>query len=64
MREPTIRQAEKAITEVCENCGNEDVFEYLGEQRWPERVAAALGIDPVVSVWRCRHCHTTITHHR
>jgi hypothetical protein len=45
----------------CPSCGHQTQFNYLGEQRWPERVAKAAGISPVVRLWDCQQCHSTIS---
>ncbi len=46
---------------TCPSCHTYIAFQYLGEQHWPEDVAAAAGIETVVHMWRCTHCHTTMT---
>lgn len=48
-------------TAYCPSCQTRAQFQYAGEQRWPERVARAAGIDPVVHLWHCGHCHSTIS---
>jgi|FLYN01.1.fsa_nt_gi ribosomal protein S27AE len=45
----------------CPTCGHPTQFTFLGEQRWPEKVAQTLGIPAVVEQWLCGQCHTTIT---
>jgi hypothetical protein len=45
----------------CPSCGQPSHFIYLGEQRWPEKVAAALGLSPVMLQWSCQICHTTLS---
>jgi len=45
----------------CPACGIATVFEYLGTQEWPKRVAEAMGFDGVVTLWQCCSCHTTLT---
>jgi hypothetical protein len=45
----------------CPTCRQETRFQYLGEQRYPERVAQKLNINPVVMLWRCENCHTTMS---
>lgn len=47
--------------DVCEACGATEGFEYLGEQRWPQAVAEVMGISPLVTLWQCPACGTTIT---
>ena len=46
---------------VCPTCGEWAHFTFLGEQRWPPRVAAALGLSEVMLQWTCSKCHTTIS---
>jgi hypothetical protein len=36
------------------------VFIYLGDQRWPPRLARRKGFS-TMSLWNCQHCHTTIS---
>lgn len=45
----------------CPTCGHETRFIFLGEQRWPEKVAAKLGLPPVMLQWSCESCHTTLS---
>jgi len=45
----------------CPTCGGQSGFDFLGEQRWPERLVEKMGVGPVVTLWRCRDCDTTIT---
>lgn len=52
---PPPRQA------VCSSCGQPTTLTYVGEQRWPARVAERLGVAPVAHLWRCERCQTTLT---
>lgn len=45
----------------CPSCGKLTEFTFLGVQRWPARVAEAAGISPVVNLWDCHSCHSTIS---
>jgi len=45
----------------CPSCDEHTAFTFIGEQRWPEKVAEKLGIPAVVQQWLCGKCHTTIT---
>lgn len=45
----------------CPTCEQETEFTFLGEQRWPPQVAARLGLAPVVKLWSCCCCNTTLT---
>jgi hypothetical protein len=44
----------------CPNCDRHSSFTYLGGQHWSERVAKATAMTPLVHLWRCDHCQTTI----
>ncbi|MBI5671068.1 MAG: hypothetical protein HZC41_23990 [Chloroflexi bacterium] len=46
---------------LCPTCGQVGTFTFLGEQRWPPRVVAATGLGPVVHLWQCNQCQTTLT---
>jgi hypothetical protein len=46
---------------TCPSCGRLTTFSYAGEQHWPLRVAQAVGIDPVVQLWHCNGCHSTLS---
>jgi len=45
----------------CPTCKGRTGFKFLGEQRWPERLVKKMGVGPVVTLWRCQDCDTTIT---
>jgi len=45
----------------CPTCGEQTHFIFLGQQRWPEKVAAKLGLPPVMLQWSCERCHTTLS---
>ncbi len=45
----------------CPSCGQITSFSYSGVQHWPQRVAQAAGIDPVVRLWNCQNCQSTIS---
>jgi hypothetical protein len=53
-----VRVVEREV--YCESCHGIMGFIYIGEQHWPLKVAEAIGIAPVVQVWECSHCHTTV----
>ncbi|MGJ3241086.1 MAG: hypothetical protein ACFE0Q_20415 [Anaerolineae bacterium] len=44
----------------CPSCRANTSFDLVGVQTWPEHVAQQLDMDPVQTVWRCRHCQTTL----
>lgn len=45
----------------CPTCGEHVHFTFLGEQRWPAKVAAALGFSGVMLQWTCESCKTTLS---
>lgn len=51
----TVRQGQ------CPSCGKHTSFTYSGEQHWPLRVAQAAGISPVVQLWTCKSCNSTLS---
>lgn len=46
---------------TCPSCGNTTTFSLTGEQRWPEKIAAAAGLPAVVQLWTCCACGSTIS---
>jgi hypothetical protein len=46
---------------VCPTCGHSTEFTFIGEQHWPPRVVEATGLGPVVQLWMCGTCQTTLT---
>jgi ribosomal protein L37AE/L43A len=48
---------------ICPTCGHYTRFRFVGEQRWPERVAVRLGVSPINRIWQCSHCQTTLSEH-
>lgn len=48
-------------TGECPTCGQFTQFTFIGQQQWPPHIAAAAGIEPVVYLWMCGHCQTTLT---
>jgi hypothetical protein len=57
----SIQMHEHLTPADCPSCGSDAGFMFLAEQRWPERVAVKMGITPLVTLWRCLTCDTTIT---
>jgi uncharacterized protein with PIN domain len=45
----------------CPSCNQRTMFSYAGEQRWPVKVAEAVGIEPVVRLWHCQKCNSTLS---
>jgi hypothetical protein len=46
---------------MCPTCNFRGEFELLGEQHWPPEVAGKLGLPPVIRLWSCPHCMSTIS---
>lgn len=55
VKTPQRRQA------ICPTCAQRTTFTYSGEQRWPSRVAEKMNVAPVMTLWHCDHCHTTLS---
>lgn len=53
--------SEHQIQAKCPSCGQQTRFIYSGEQHWPLRVAQALGVPEVITLWLCGSCRTTIS---
>ncbi|MCU0497669.1 MAG: phage terminase large subunit family protein [Anaerolineae bacterium] len=53
-------QPDLQLATQCPTCGHYSAFTWIGEQRYPERVAKITGIDKV-NLWRCEHCMTTVS---
>lgn len=51
---------ERTRTGMCPTCGCEATFTFVGEQRWPEKVARAAGLPVVTQLWTCNCCNTTL----
>lgn len=60
-QEILIFAASPANHTVCDSCGQETTPKFLGKQEWPLRVADAMGIEPVVTLWQCDQCGTSFT---
>lgn len=46
---------------VCPSCNGTVTFTHIGDQHWPEHIVRARGIAPVMSLWVCGQCDTTVT---
>lgn len=57
----TVLEIPEQITACCPTCGQTGTFTHIGVQTWPERVAAAMNINPTTHLWRCEQCQTTVT---
>ena len=60
-QEILIFAASPANRATCDSCGQETTPKYLGKQEWPLKVADAMGIEPIVTLWQCNHCGTSFT---
>ncbi|MBZ0277775.1 MAG: hypothetical protein K8I60_16635 [Anaerolineae bacterium] len=45
----------------CPTCDQWAEFTYLGAQRWPQRLVDLTGVPPVIFLWQCGHCLTTLS---
>ncbi|NWG17484.1 MAG: hypothetical protein HXY41_12695 [Chloroflexi bacterium] len=45
----------------CPTCAQVVRFTFVGEQHWPPQVAKAAGLGPLVHLWVCSNCQTTLT---
>lgn len=46
---------------LCPTCAQVARFTFVGEQHWPPQVAQAAGLGPLVHLWVCGSCQTTLT---
>ncbi len=46
---------------ICPTCAQQTTFTFLGEQRWPAKVAQAAGLPELIHLWTCDTCQTTLT---
>ncbi len=46
---------------TCPSCGKHGRFTHSGVQHWPQAVAAAHNLPPVIHLWTCPHCHSTLS---
>ena len=51
---PALRQRE------CPSCHQCADFTYVGEQRWPAALARQYNVSPVMSLWICGNCRSTL----
>jgi hypothetical protein len=54
-------EIEMTIHCECPSCHKTGNFMHIGSQTWPEAVARKLNLPGVIQVYRCEHCHTTLT---
>jgi len=52
---------EQVCVAYCPSCGQLAEFTYLGAQRWPQRLVELTGVPPVIYLWICGNCHTTVS---
>lgn len=58
----TIKREDTGVRfSFCASCRTRRRFQYVGEQRWPERVAKVTGLPAVVQLWQCCTCRTSVT---
>jgi hypothetical protein len=56
-----IMEIETEIYTACPGCQKTGHFVHIGTQTWPEAVARKLNLPTVIQVYRCEHCHTSLT---
>jgi len=52
----------KELDALCPTCHRASHFTKIGEQNWPPKVAEATGLPPLIHLYRCGECHTTVSH--
>ncbi len=60
-KHPTVPPGKPDRHATCPSCGCETNFSHAGEQHWPVPVAQAVGVDPIVQLWNCQGCHSTLS---
>jgi len=45
---------------ICPSCHAKTPFDLKGVQRWDAEIAAQLNVPPIMTVWQCRNCDTTL----
>lgn len=45
----------------CPSCAQLSRFRFSGEQHWPAHIAEAAGIEPIVRLWTCQSCNSTLS---
>lgn len=51
----------KILKGQCPSCDYIGDFKYIGSQKWPDDVAARLGISETIALYQCENCLTTIS---
>jgi ribosomal protein L37AE/L43A len=46
---------------TCPSCGKRGRFTHSGTQHWPQAVAPAHNLPPVIHLWTCPHCPSTLS---
>lgn len=54
-------QTPSVVTARCPSCGRVSQFRQIGAQEWPEAVARQAGLPPVVRLYLCGVCQSTIS---
>jgi hypothetical protein len=47
-------------TAVCPSCQKTACFHFIGNQHWPSDVAEAASLEPVIAIWRCNQCQSSL----
>ena len=46
----------------CPSCHHHATFTFIGQQKFPEKVAQKIGLPSVIFLWHCSECQTTLSH--
>jgi transcription elongation factor Elf1 len=60
-QEEARRTAMQTRYATCPSCGHQGRFRCNGKQHWPREVAAKHGLPPVITLWTCPHCLSTVS---
>jgi transposase-like protein len=56
-----VLEIEMTLHTDCPSCHQSGDFLHIGSQTWPEAVARKLNLPSLIQVYRCEHCHTSLT---
>jgi len=45
----------------CPSCQKISSFVYIGQQKWPEKVARKMGVPQLIRLYVCQSCKTTVS---
>jgi hypothetical protein len=61
-RKPPVQSAHSSLLLSCPSCLEHQVFYYCGEQQFPEKAAARIGIPTTLYLYTCDGCGSTASH--